>query len=72
MEVIVGLDNLLEKLTNPVITIGNFDGVHWGHRALFDKVKDWADRLQGQSAVMTFHPHPIEVLSSRATNANWS
>lgn len=63
MEVIVGIDKLPGKLPNPAITIGNFDGVHWGHRALFDKVKDWADKLQGQSIVMTFHPHPMEVMA---------
>ena len=63
MEVIVGIDKLARKLNKPAITIGNFDGVHWGHRVLFDKVKDWANRLQGQSVVMTFHPHPIEVLA---------
>ncbi len=63
MEVIVGLDNSSQKLVNPAITIGNFDGVHSGHRVLFEKVKEWARKLGGHSVVMTFHPHPMAVLS---------
>ena len=47
---------------NPVLTIGNFDGVHKGHLALFDKVKTIAKKIDGQSVVMTFEPHPIKVM----------
>jgi riboflavin kinase / FMN adenylyltransferase len=61
MEIIVGIENIHRPLSNPALTIGNFDGVHRGHRALFKQVKSWADRLQGQSVVMTFNPHPLEV-----------
>lgn len=61
MEIIVGIDNIRRPLSNPALTIGNFDGVHRGHRALFKKVKSWADKLQGESVVMTFNPHPLEV-----------
>ncbi len=60
MEVIVGIDNIRKRLKNPAVTIGNFDGVHLGHRALFSKVKSWAEKLHGQSVVMTFNPHPLE------------
>lgn len=63
MEVIVGIDKYSKSLSKPVITIGNFDGVHSGHRVLFNRVKEWARRLDGHSMVMTFHPHPVEVLS---------
>jgi riboflavin kinase/FMN adenylyltransferase len=62
MEVIKGIDAIQRKLKNPAITIGNFDGVHRGHQALFQKVKDWAEKLDGESVVVTFNPHPIEVL----------
>jgi riboflavin kinase/FMN adenylyltransferase len=60
MEVILGIDNIRKRLKNPAVTIGNFDGVHLGHRALFSRVKRWAERLQGHSVVMTFNPHPLE------------
>ncbi len=61
MEVIVGISNIRKPLTNPVLTIGNFDGVHLGHRALFNRVRSWARELEGQSVVMTFNPHPLSV-----------
>ncbi|PKM30751.1 MAG: bifunctional riboflavin kinase/FAD synthetase [Gammaproteobacteria bacterium HGW-Gammaproteobacteria-11] len=51
-----------------VITIGNFDGVHLGHRALLKQVRDVAETRQLHSAVLTFEPHPREffkVQSSR-------
>jgi riboflavin kinase/FMN adenylyltransferase len=62
MNVIYNLENLRRPLKNPVLTIGNFDGVHRGHLALFEKVKERAEALHGQSAVMTFEPHPIQVM----------
>jgi len=62
MAVISDLNNLTHPLRNPVLTIGNFDGVHKGHLALFDKVKDRAQKIDGQSALMTFDPHPIKVI----------
>lgn len=62
MKIIYSLDELQHPLENPVLTIGNFDGVHKGHLALFDKVKERARAIHGQSAVMTFDPHPIKVM----------
>lgn len=63
MEVFVGIENIKRPLNRPVLTIGNFDGVHLGHQALFQRVKQRAQSLDGESVVMTFHPHPLEVLS---------
>jgi riboflavin kinase/FMN adenylyltransferase len=57
------LDSLPEDISNPVVTIGNFDGVHKGHQALFTKLKDRAKELKGTSLVITFEPHPIKVMS---------
>ena len=58
--------NHLEKITRPfkaaVIAIGNFDGVHIGHQALFHEVIEKADAIDGTSIAMTFEPHPIRVL----------
>jgi riboflavin kinase/FMN adenylyltransferase len=62
MQVFRGLDSIQNKLKNPAITIGNFDGVHKGHQALFAKVKQLADQFGGHSVVMTFDPHPLQVL----------
>jgi len=62
MTVISDLKDLTYPLRNPVLTIGNFDGVHKGHLALFDRVKERARAIDGQSALMTFDPHPIKVV----------
>lgn len=60
MQVIKGVEKL--DYPNPVITIGNFDGVHLGHRKLFEFVKKKAKQINGTSVVITFSPHPIKVL----------
>ncbi len=62
MAVISDLQQLKEPLINPVLTIGNFDGVHRGHLILFDMVKKRAKSIDGQSSLMTFDPHPIKVM----------
>jgi riboflavin kinase/FMN adenylyltransferase len=62
MQVILNLNEIKKPLTNPVLTIGNFDGVHKGHLALFDKVKERAKAIAGQSVVMTFEPHPLKIM----------
>ncbi|HWF57424.1 MAG TPA: bifunctional riboflavin kinase/FAD synthetase [Candidatus Dormibacteraeota bacterium] len=45
-----------------VLTIGNFDGVHLGHVRLLDEVASVARRLDAQTALLTFDPHPRCVL----------
>ena len=61
MRIFMGIDNLNRNIRNPALTIGNFDGVHLGHKALFKRVKEWAKKLDGESVVMTFNPHPLQV-----------
>jgi len=56
------LEELQSPLQNPVLTIGNFDGVHRGHLALFERVKIRARAIEGVSAVMTFQPHPLKIM----------
>ena len=63
MQVFQGIENIQRSLKNPVLTIGNFDGVHRGHQALFRKAREWADELGGESVVLTFNPHPLQVLA---------
>lgn len=60
MQVIEGVKKI--DLPNPVITIGNFDGVHIGHQKIFEYVKKKAKQINGTSVVITFEPHPIRVL----------
>lgn len=51
-------------LRDAVVTIGNFDGVHLGHREIFRKLKREAADIGGVSVVVTFDPHPLKVLST--------
>lgn len=51
-----------EKFVNPVLTIGNYDGIHIGHREIIKRVKDRANAIKGTSMLMTFEPHPMSVL----------
>jgi riboflavin kinase/FMN adenylyltransferase len=62
MKIINHLDEISTPFTNAVITIGNFDGVHIGHQALFHEVIEKADAIGGTSVAMTFEPHPMRVL----------
>ncbi len=65
MKVFRGLPNA-EARRPCALTIGNFDGVHLGHRALLARVADAASRLGIDSAVMTFEPHPREYFAHLA------
>ena len=61
MQVFESLD-LPVKFPNPVLTIGNYDGVHVGHRAIIEITKGKAREMGGTSMLMTFYPHPLHVL----------
>jgi riboflavin kinase / FMN adenylyltransferase len=63
MEIIRNLSHI-GKLRNPVATIGNFDGVHMGHRQIFRQLKQAAADANGVSVVITFEPHPLKVIPS--------
>jgi riboflavin kinase/FMN adenylyltransferase len=55
-----GYENLI--LRSPVVTLGIFDGVHRGHRSLLDILVARAREIDGESVIITFHPHPRLVL----------
>ncbi|MBO9537632.1 bifunctional riboflavin kinase/FAD synthetase [Herbaspirillum sp.] len=65
MKVFRGLPNA-ESRAPCALTIGNFDGVHLGHQALLARVREAADRLGLDAAVMTFEPHPREFFAKLA------
>src|SRR5882672_1927037 len=47
-----------DALRRPVVAIGNFDGVHLGHRAVIDAALERARAAHRPAAAMTFEPHP--------------
>jgi riboflavin kinase/FMN adenylyltransferase len=63
MEIILGLDQLKRPFHHPVVTLGNFDGVHLGHQRIFKRIREEASRIHGEAIVITFNPHPLKVLS---------
>jgi len=65
MEIILGIDQLKRPFNNPIVTLGNFDGVHLGHQTIFGKVKEEARKYNGEAVVITFEPHPLKVLSPK-------
>lgn len=52
----------LPVLGSPVITIGTFDGVHLGHQKIIDQLKKEASLAGGETAIVTFFPHPRKVV----------
>lgn len=52
-----------------VLTIGNFDGVHYGHRRILRRVKALADQRGWKPSVLTFDPHPTRVVAPDRTPA---
>ncbi len=65
MQVHTGADARPASFEKPVATLGVFDGVHRGHRAVLGKVRSWADETGGDAVVITFDPHPLQVLQGR-------
>lgn len=59
--------HLPPSVQQPVVTIGNFDGQHVGHQALLKATLDVAHTINGKPVVLTFDPHPIQVLRPEVT-----
>lgn len=62
MKVIRNIDDIKGVWQRPCVTIGNFDGVHLGHQHLLQAVRASAERQNTSSVVVTFDPHPLQVL----------
>ena len=62
MHIIRRYKALLESFRGAVVAIGNFDGVHLGHRGVIDSAAELARAKSAPLAVLTFEPHPITVL----------
>ena len=56
------------KVPNAIVTIGTFDGVHQGHRAILTDMVNAAKEIGGETVVITFYPHPRQVLNIDSQN----
>ena len=56
--------NTLPFFRNAVITIGTFDGVHTGHAQIIMQLAEEAKRINGESVIITFDPHPRKILGN--------
>lgn len=54
----------LPEFRNAVVTIGTFDGVHKGHQQILGQLKEEAAKINGETVIITFHPHPRKIVSS--------
>lgn len=62
MKIYRDLNEILEPFPHACVTIGNFDGVHLGHKLLFGEVVQRSYRSKGTSVAVTFDPHPLQIL----------
>lgn len=58
----------LPDFRNAVITIGTFDGVHSGHQYILQQLQEAAEACNGETVIITFDPHPREVLAPHDKN----
>lgn len=63
MKSINNLEDIDKPFKHAVVTLGNFDGVHLGHREIFRSVVKTAKETDGTSIVCTFQPHPLKMLA---------
>ena len=55
--------NNIPPFKNAVITIGTFDGVHKGHQKIIAQLIDEAKKIDGETVIITFYPHPRQVIN---------
>jgi riboflavin kinase/FMN adenylyltransferase len=63
MRLIDGVEKITKKFSYPILTIGNFDGVHLGHQEIFRMITQRAHKKHGTAVVFTFEPHPLSVIA---------
>ena len=61
MRVHYGIESCKE-IIKPVVTVGTFDGVHYGHQKIITRLQKIAKNCNGESVLLTFDPHPRKVL----------
>lgn len=63
---VVGQSGLPPHISGTVVTVGTFDGVHCGHRDVIERIVRRAKTLNTASVLVTFDPHPLEIVNPAA------
>ncbi len=63
MKIFYNFSDINGTIKNPVVTIGNFDGVHKGHQNIFKTINERAKEINGESVAITFEPHPVKLFT---------
>jgi riboflavin kinase/FMN adenylyltransferase len=58
----------LPAFRRAVITIGTFDGVHTGHQQILEQLRQEASRIDGETVIITFHPHPRKIVKGASAD----
>ena len=61
MQVHYGFESY-KNIKNPIVTVGTFDGVHFGHQKIIHRLQKIAKKNNGETVLLTFDPHPRKVL----------
>lgn len=61
MQVHYGFESY-KNIKNPIVTVGTFDGVHFGHQKIIKRLQKIAKKNNGESVLLTFDPHPRKIL----------
>ena len=59
----------LSGLTNSIVTIGTFDGVHVGHQKIINRLLELKNKQGGETVLFTFDPHPRKILFPNQTDS---
>ena len=59
------------NLSDTIVTVGVFDGIHLGHRAILSRMNDTKTSCGGEIVVITFNPHPREVIEGNGLRFNY-
>ncbi len=61
MNIYFGFEEI-KQIKNAVVTTGSFDGVHVGHQLILKRLSETAHKINGETVLITFYPHPRQVL----------
>src|SRR5215468_5807902 len=62
MKIFRSVEEVPDKFGPSVVSVGNFDGVHYGHQKVLTEVVRRAHETGSQAAAVTFEPHPLRIL----------